>query len=68
MFILSKKLKKFTKDIKYFDKYKYNLHYIYREFNINFFKMNLYSISKYDTGFNSKNLIHILWAMLNLSC
>ena len=36
------------------DKYKYKLHYIYREFNINFFKVNLYSVSKRATTLNFK--------------
>ena len=38
----------------YKHKYKYKLHYIYREFNINFFKMDLYPISKHATGFTFK--------------
>ena len=47
-------LKKLPKDLDPADKYKYKLHYIYREFNINFFKMDLYPISKHATGFNFK--------------
>ena len=47
-------LKKLPKDLNDCDKYKYKLHYIYREFNINFFKMNLYPISKHATGFSFK--------------
>ena len=34
-------LKKLPKELNPVDKHKYKLHYIYREFNINFFKMNL---------------------------
>ena len=49
-----KNLKKLPKDIDPSEKYKYKLHYIYREFNINFFKMDLYPISKHATGFNFK--------------
>lgn len=49
-----KNLKRLPKDLNPSDKYKYKLHYIYREFNINFFKMDLYKISKYATGFNFK--------------
>ena len=49
-----KNLKKLPKDLNPSDKYKYKLHYIYREFNINFFKMDLYPISKHATGFNFK--------------
>ncbi len=45
-------LKNLPKDIASCDKYKYKLHYIYREFNINFFKMDLYPISKHATGFS----------------
>ena len=48
-------LKKLPKALNPADKYKYRLHYIYREFNINFFKMDLYPISKHATGFNFKN-------------
>ena len=42
-------LKKLPKGLNDSDKYKYKLHYIYREFTINFFKMDLYPISKYAT-------------------
>ena len=49
-----KNLKKLPKDLNPADEYKYKLHYIYREFNINFFKMDLYPISKYATGFSFK--------------
>ena len=37
-------IKKLPKDLDPAHKYKYKLHYIYREFNINFFKMDLYPI------------------------
>ena len=47
-------IKKLPKDLNPADKYKYKLHYIYREFNINFFNMDLYPISKHATGFNFK--------------
>ena len=49
-----KNTKKLPKDITPSDKYKYKLHYIYREFNINFFKMNLYELPKRATSFNFK--------------
>ncbi|WP_316137301.1 DDE-type integrase/transposase/recombinase, partial [Clostridium sp.] len=45
-------LKKLPKDIASCDKYKYKLHYIYREFKLNFFKMDLYPISKHATRFS----------------
>lgn len=47
-------LKKLPKTLNDADKYKYKLHYIYREFNINFFKINLYSVSKRATTLNFK--------------
>ena len=47
-------LKKLPKTLNDADKYKYKLHYIYREFNINFFKVNLYSVSKRATTLNFK--------------
>ena len=47
-------LKKLPKELNPVDKHKYKLHYIYREFNINFFKMNLYEVSKYATAFSFK--------------
>ena len=47
-------LKKLPKYLNPADKYKYKLHYIYHEFNINFFKMYLYSILKYATWFTFK--------------
>ena len=47
-------LNKLPKTLNDADKYKYKLHYIYREFNINFFKVNLYSVSKRATTLNFK--------------
>ena len=47
-------LKKLPKGLDDSDKYKYKLHYIYREFSINFFEMDLYEISKRATGFSFK--------------
>ena len=47
-------LKKLPKDLNPEDKYKYKLHYIYREFKINFFKMDLYSLPKSAVNFSFK--------------
>ena len=47
-------LKKLPKDLNSEDKYKYKLHYIYREFKINFFKMDLYSLPKSAVNFSFK--------------
>ena len=47
-------LSKLLKTLNDADKYKYKLHYVYREFNINFFKVNLYSVSKRATTLNFK--------------
>ena len=47
-------LNKLPKTLSDADKYKYKLHYIYREFNINFFKFDLYSVSKRATTLNFK--------------
>ena len=52
-------LKKLPKDLDPSDKYKYKLHYIYREFTIDFFKMDLYPISKHATDLILKSLILI---------
>ena len=58
-------LNKLPKTIKASDKYKYKLHYIYREFNINFFKVNLYTISKRATTLNFKKFNpHIMGLVL----
>ena len=47
-------LKKLPNDLKPSEKYKYKLHYIYREFTIDFFKMDLHSLPKRATNFNFK--------------
>ena len=44
-------LKKFPKDISLSDKSKYKLHYIYREFTIDFFAMDLHELPKRATNF-----------------
>lgn len=60
-----KNLNKLPKNIKDSDKYKYKLHYIYREFNINFFKVDLYHISKRATTLNFKKFNpHIMGLVL----
>ncbi|MFR1904958.1 MAG: hypothetical protein ACLS28_03860 [Clostridium neonatale] len=45
-------LSKISKNLDDKDKYKYKLHYLYREFKINFFKMDLYSLPKYAINFS----------------
>lgn len=47
-------LKKLPKDLDDKEKYKYKLHYIYREFKINFFKMDLYTLPKNAINFSFK--------------
>lgn len=47
-------LKKLPKDLPSSEKYKYKLHYIYREFTIDFFKVNLNEISNRATNFSFK--------------
>lgn len=47
-------LSKLPKGLKASDKHKYKLHYIYREFTINFFKMDLYGLPKRATSFDFK--------------
>lgn len=47
-------LKQLPIDITEAEKYKYKLHYIYREFTINFFKMNLHHLPKNVINFNFK--------------
>ena len=47
-------LKKLDKDISHAEKSKYKLRYIYREFTLNFFKMDLYSLPERATSFNFK--------------
>ena len=44
--------KKLPKDLKDEDKYLYKLHYIYREFKLDFFRMDLHSLPKNATSFN----------------
>lgn len=46
--------KKLPKDLKPEDKHKYKLHYIYREFTIDFFKMDLHALPKWATNFKFK--------------
>lgn len=54
-------LKKIPKNLKPEDKYKYKLHYIYREFTIDFFKMDLHSLPKWATNFKfRKKNAHIM--------
>ncbi|MGL5802372.1 MAG: IS6 family transposase [Cetobacterium sp.] len=56
-----KNLKALPKNIAPEDKYKYKLHYLYREFHINFFKMKLYEPTEKAIGFNFKKFNpHIL--------
>lgn len=45
-------LKRLPSDIKPSEKYKYKLHYIYREFTVDFFKMDLRVLSKRAINFN----------------
>ncbi len=47
-------LKKLPKNLPYKDKYKYKLHYIYREFTIDFFKMDLHALPNWATNFRYK--------------
>jgi transposase-like protein/ssDNA-binding Zn-finger/Zn-ribbon topoisomerase 1 len=43
------------------DKYKYKLHYIYREFSLDFFSMDLNALPSWATGFKyKKNSAHIM--------
>ena len=49
-----KNLKNLPKSLDKSEKYKYKLHYIYREFTLNFFKMDLYSLPKNAVNFNFK--------------
>ena len=53
------------KDLTQGEKYEYKLHYIYREFTIDFFHMDLYSLPKNATSFNFKKFNpHILGLVL----
>jgi transposase-like protein/ssDNA-binding Zn-finger/Zn-ribbon topoisomerase 1 len=47
-------LKRLPSDVKSSEKYKYKLHYIYREFTVDFFKMDLHALSKRAINFNFK--------------
>ena len=47
-------LKKLPDGIKPSEKYKFKLHYIYREFTVDFFKMDLHEISKRAVNFSFK--------------
>jgi transposase-like protein/DNA-directed RNA polymerase subunit RPC12/RpoP len=47
-------LKMLPNDLNPSDKYKYKLHYIYREFTIDFFKMDLFALPKRAINFNFK--------------
>ena len=47
-------LRKLPKDLKLSNHYKYKLHYIYREFTVDFFKMNLYELPSWATSFSFK--------------
>lgn len=49
-----KNLKKLPDGIKPSEKYNFKLHYIYREFTVDFFKMDLHAISKRAVNFNFK--------------
>lgn len=61
-------IKKIPEDIPKENYYKYKLHYIYREFVIDFFKMNLHNVSEKATGFNFKKFNpHILGLVLTYS-
>ena len=47
-------LSKLPKNLKPDDKYKYKLHYLYREFTIDFFKMDLHELPQRALNFNFK--------------
>lgn len=49
-----KNLAKLPKDLNVSDKHKYKLHYIYREFTINFFKMDLHELPSNAINFKYK--------------
>lgn len=64
LYYLSNK-KKLPKDLKDEDKYLYKLHYIYREFKLDFFRMDLHSLPKNATSFNFRKFNpHILGLVL----
>ena len=49
-----KNIENLPKNLAKSEKYKYKLHYIYREFKLNFFKMDLYSLPKNAINFSFK--------------
>lgn len=54
-------LKALPKDLTKEEKYKYKLHYIYREFTVDFFSMDLSQLPKWATSFKyKKNNAHIM--------
>lgn len=54
-------LKRLPKNLKTVDKHKYKLHYIYREFTINFFKMDLHELPPRAINFSFKKFnAHIM--------
>lgn len=56
-----KNLSKLPKDLKPSEKYKYKLHYIYREFTVDFFKMDLHELPKQAINFKFKKFnAHIM--------
>jgi len=48
-------LKKLPKNLPENEKYKYKLHYIYREFNVDFFKMDINSLPKHAASLNFRH-------------
>lgn len=58
-------LKLLPKDLDPKEKYKYKLHYIYREFTLDFFSMDLNKLPSWATSFKfKKNNAHIMWLCL----
>lgn len=54
-------LRKLPKDLDPKEKYKFKLHYLYREFNVDFFAMDLTSLPKRATGFKfRKQSAHVM--------
>ena len=59
-------LKLLPKDLKSNDKYKYKLHYIYREFTLDFFSMDLNKLPSWATSFKfRRNSAHIMGLCLS---
>lgn len=59
------RLKALPKNLSVEDKFQYKLHYIYREFTVDFFSMNLHTLPKNATSFNFKKFNpHILGLVL----